>query len=156
MVITTNKMGIGKAVVFTLWLTISAAAYAEEGPAPSPQTAQLPDEKRKETPAQWHYGAYLDLSYALNFNFPENHLFRSKLTTPRTNELAPNMALAYLRKDISEASRWGMELAVQGGYAPTGRCRTSRHDATGRIPEPTRFDISRVRICRISRRSAMD
>ena len=26
------------------------------------------------------------------------------------------MALAYVRKDTSESSRWGMELGVQGGY----------------------------------------
>lgn len=64
----------------------------------------------------WHYGAYLDLNYTVNFNFPENHLFRSRTTTPRTNELAPNMVLGYVRKDISDRSRWGMEFAVQGGY----------------------------------------
>lgn len=64
----------------------------------------------------WHYGAYVDLSYTLNFNFPENHLWRSRATDPRHNELAPNMALAYVRKDASIDSRWGMELGVQGGY----------------------------------------
>jgi hypothetical protein len=70
-----------------------------------------------EPPATlWHYGAYLDLSYVVNFNFPENHLWRSRSTASRHNELAPNMALAYVRKGISEASRWGMELGLQGGY----------------------------------------
>lgn len=64
----------------------------------------------------WHYGAYVDLSYTLNFNFPENHLWRSRATDPRHNELAPNMALAYVRKDASIDSPWGMELGVQGGY----------------------------------------
>jgi len=65
---------------------------------------------------EWEYGAYLDAAYGLNFNFPENHQWRSKQTTPRTNELAPNMGLAYLRREPSERSRWGMEFAVQGGY----------------------------------------
>ena len=71
-----------------------------------------------EAPAAsgWHYGAYLDGSYPLNFNFPENHKWRSKITTPRTNEFAPNMALGYVRKDVTPDSRWGMEAGVQGGY----------------------------------------
>ena len=71
-----------------------------------------------ETPvsSDWHYGAYLDVSYPLNFNFPENHKWRSKITTPRTNEFAPNMALGYVRKDVTPDSRWGMEAGVQGGY----------------------------------------
>lgn len=66
--------------------------------------------------SDWHYGAYLDLSYAVDFNFPENHLWRSKATTPRVNELAPNMILGYVRKDVSPESRWGLEFGVQGGY----------------------------------------
>lgn len=67
-------------------------------------------------PKDWHYGAYLDVGYILNFNFPENHLWRSRATAARHNEFAPNMALAYVRKDATESSRWGMELGVQGGY----------------------------------------
>jgi len=66
-------------------------------------------------PSRWHYGAYLELSYPVDFNFPENHIWRSKVTTPHVNELTLNMALAYVRKDANESSRWGMELAVQGG-----------------------------------------
>ncbi len=73
-------------------------------------------EKPQSMNADWHYGAYLDLSYILNLNFPKNHLFRTRTTTPRTNEPAPNMAMAYVRKDISADSRWGAEFAVQGGY----------------------------------------
>ncbi len=64
----------------------------------------------------WHYGAYLDVGYVLNFNFPENHVWRNRATVARHNEFAPNMALAYVRKDVSETSRWGMEFGVQGGY----------------------------------------
>jgi len=73
----------------------------------------------EDTPAsssEWHYGATVDLSYALDFNFPENHRWRSKGITPRVNELAPNMVQGYVRKDVSETSRWGMEFGVQGGY----------------------------------------
>ncbi len=65
---------------------------------------------------QWRYGASVDVSYGLNFNFPENNLFRSKDTTPRTNELAPNMGVVYVVKDAQRLRDWGMELGLQGGY----------------------------------------
>jgi hypothetical protein len=74
---------------------------------------------------EWTYGAMVDLAYSMNINFPDNHRWRSKETTPRTNELAPNMALAYVRKEALKHSRWGMELAVQGGY-----------DTEALVPEP--------------------
>ncbi len=84
----------------------SSVALAQDMFAPNPWTP----------PAGWHYGAYLDVSYPLNFNFPENHLWRSRATVPRHNEFAPNMALGFVSKEASTASRWGMELALQGGY----------------------------------------
>ncbi|ALA60968.1 outer membrane beta-barrel protein [Nitrospira moscoviensis] len=77
--------------------------------------SQQPESTQAPWP-DWHYGAYLDLAYIVNFNFPENHLWRSRSTAARHNEFAPNMALGYVRKDPVEASRWGMEFAVQGGY----------------------------------------
>lgn len=66
--------------------------------------------------AGWRYGAYLDIGGIGNFNVPENGLWRSRTTASRHNQAAPNMVLAYVRKDVSEASRWGMELGAQGGY----------------------------------------
>lgn len=66
--------------------------------------------------AGWRYGAYLDIGGIVNFNVPENNLWRSRATASRHNQAAPNMVLAYVRKDASEASRWGMELGAQGGY----------------------------------------
>lgn len=65
---------------------------------------------------EWHYGGFVDVSYTLDFNFPENHRWRSRTTTPRTNELDLNMAVAYVRKDITSRSPWGLEFGVQGGY----------------------------------------
>lgn len=97
------------------WLVLLCVLIA---PAHAAETSSAPD----PTPTTgadtglWHYGAYLDASYVLNFNFPENHLWRNRATAVRHNEFAPNMALAYIRKDTSESSRWGMELGVQGGY----------------------------------------
>jgi len=76
----------------------------------------------QEHPPQraWQYGGFLDLAYALNFNFPENHRWRSKQTTPRTSELTPNMGFVYLEKDPTRESRWGLELALQAGYDTDG------------------------------------
>lgn len=87
----------------------------------------LADEPGART-GDWRYGGFVDLSYAVNFNFPENHLWRSKTTTPRVNELAPNMALGYARKKPGEDSRWGMELALQAGY-----------DTQNLAPEPVKI-----------------
>ena len=72
----------------------------------------------------WHYGAYLEASYPVDFNFPDNHIWRSKITTPHVNQATLNMALAYLSKDVSESSRWGMELGVQGGDQIDGQVPT--------------------------------
>ncbi len=82
------------------------------------------DERRPSS--DWHYGGFVDLSYAIDFNFPENHLWRSKGTTPRVNELAPNMMLGYVRKDATASSRYGIEVGLQGGY-----------DTDALVPSPT-------------------
>lgn len=57
----------------------------------------------------------MDLGYSLAFNFPENHLFRGRSTTPRVNELDLNMGGAYVTKEATPTSRWGMELLAHGG-----------------------------------------
>jgi hypothetical protein len=92
------------------WALIAPAAGAESISVPDSAT------ETDNEASLWHYGAYLDVSYILNFNFPENHLWRNRATAARHNEFAPNMALVYVRKDPHESSRWGMELGVQGGY----------------------------------------
>lgn len=50
-----------------------------------------------------------------SFNSPSNHLFRSRGTTPRVDELNANMAGGYIRKKTSEQSRWGLELTTHAG-----------------------------------------
>jgi len=108
-----------------LWLFVMIAvvilpAFAEEGATSvsQPQEASTGLSLSSLFKSSWQYGVYLDLSYPIDFNFPENQDWRSKATTPRVNRLAPNMALAYVRKDANEESRWGLELGVQGGYDP--------------------------------------
>jgi hypothetical protein len=102
-----------------IWMTVaSVVAQEPTGGTPSETPSTGSEDAKTETPL-WHYGAYMDLSYDVDFNFPANHLFRSRTTANRTNELAPNMALAYVRKDATSESRWGMEFGVQGGYDST-------------------------------------
>lgn len=90
-------------------VTALALALASLGSSVSPRDARAETE-------EWHYGGLVDASYAVDFNLPENHRFRGRTTTSRTNELAPNMVLAYIRKDLTVESRWGVEFGVQGGY----------------------------------------
>lgn len=110
-------------VCLMLWL-LAAPAWAGEatvvGPPPETQPRERvlsgsPAPKVEPEKPDWHYGGFVDLGYSLNFNFPENHLWRNRSTTPRVNELDLNMAGVSLRKDATEQSRWGMELLVQGG-----------------------------------------
>jgi len=93
-----------------LW---GGAAFAQDLPPAPVSAASVEDAKSDQL---WHYGAYLDLAYIVNFNFPENHLWRNRSTAARHNELAPNMGLGYVRKDVTDQSRWGMEFGLQGGY----------------------------------------
>lgn len=94
------------------------ASGSNEGPKPRRGQIQTPTAKetRAEEPKPlWQYGGFIDLAYSLDFNFPQNHVFRDRSTTPRVDELDLNMAAAYVKKDVSEQSRLGMELLVQGG-----------------------------------------
>jgi Putative beta-barrel porin-2, OmpL-like. bbp2 len=91
-------------------------------------TAEKPSggtEAFQETPSQspaqpdpdpvWQYGGFADIGYLHDFNYPANHLFRSRGTTFKVNEVDLNMAAAYLKKAATENSRWGIELTGQTG-----------------------------------------
>lgn len=116
-------MNVLLAIVAIALLSNAALPASAEEPTGTPASSQAPPTSESQAPsassdtwADWHYGAYLDLSYIVNFNFPENHQWRNRSTAARHNEFAPNMALAYARKDATTDSRWGMEAGVQGGY----------------------------------------
>ena len=65
--------------------------------------------------AEWRAGGFLDVGYLADTNSPANHLFRSRGTTRRVDELDLDMAAAYVRKPAAALSRWGVELTAQGG-----------------------------------------
>lgn len=75
--------------------------------------------------ADWQYGAYLDLGYANALNSEDTLNWRSKATTQRLNQFAPNMGMAYVRKLADASSRWGVELAAQAGYDTDGQVPAS-------------------------------
>lgn len=52
----------------------------------------------------WHYGAYIDLSYPANFNSADPHPWRSKATTNRLSQFSPNMGMFYLKKEVTPES----------------------------------------------------
>ena len=112
-------------LLIVLWVIAAPALAAEpsaheERPIDSAEARETENRQPESAKRLWHYGAYLDLSYPIDFNFPDNRQWRSKVTTQRVNELTPNMIEGYVRKDVDESSRWGMEFAVQGGYDVTG------------------------------------
>jgi hypothetical protein len=100
-------------------LVVAALVCAPATFAQSPDKdaqAAAPDKSEKQSPTrQWQYGGFVDLGYLLDFNHPSNHLFRNRGTTPRVDELNLNMTGLYIKKDVSEPSRWGMELTVHAG-----------------------------------------
>jgi hypothetical protein len=78
--------------------------------------AALPEESGSSAaPSTWQYGGFVDAGYLHDFNYPANHLFRSRGTTFHVNEADLNMTAAYLRKQASESSRWGTEITLQAG-----------------------------------------
>ena len=113
--ISQNSCQWARFTALLVMMLLANQVHAEQVPPREMDRGAIP-ESSKEQPTLWHYGAYLDVSYDLNFNFPDNHRWRSRTTTNHTNEFAPNMALAYARKDPTSASRWGTEFGLQGGY----------------------------------------
>src|SRR5438309_4632804 len=79
-------------------------------------TGALPDESGSSAAqSTWQYGGFIDAGYQHDFNYPANHLFRSRGTTFHVNEADLNMTVVYLKKQASESSRWGTELTLQAG-----------------------------------------
>src|SRR5215470_7328066 len=79
------------------------------------QTTALPGSGSSAGQSIWQYGGFIDGGYLNDFNYPSNHLFRSRGTTFHVNEADLNMAAVYLKKAPAENSRWGVELTAQAG-----------------------------------------
>ena len=84
------------------------------------QASQAPADSQGPTPGEpgnslWKYSGFMDFGYLLDFNHPADHLFRDRGTTFKVDELDLNMAGAGFKKEATENSRWGTELAVQAG-----------------------------------------
>ena len=77
--------------------------------------AQEEHEDEQQPHHEWQYGGFVDLAYPVDFNHPENRLFRSRGTAFHADGVWLNMAAAYVRKKPSQASRWGVELTAQTG-----------------------------------------
>jgi Putative beta-barrel porin-2, OmpL-like. bbp2 len=80
-------------------------------------TQQEPAEEQvnQRSDPKWQYGGFVDLAYPLDFNHPQNRLFRSRGTAFRMDNVWLNMAAFYVRKKPSKESRWGVELTAQAG-----------------------------------------
>jgi hypothetical protein len=117
-----------------MWLVFNLIAWLSVSFIPDRAAAEDPLPQRSDSPSQsavsaaatqpgsaqtgtslWHYGGFLDLAYPLDFNYPGNHTWRFRSTTPQVNDPVINMGAAYVRKDATIDSRWGMELLAQGG-----------------------------------------
>jgi hypothetical protein len=119
-------------VSLSFLLFTASPTLAEERGEPDRKTEEwlkeeIPgsDKARRLRTRGWHFGAYLDAGYLGDFNNPENGLWRSKSTTFKVDDPQVNMATAYLRKDGTPQSRWGMQLAPQTGV-----------DTKGLVPAP--------------------
>ena len=93
-------------------------SHAQDAVAPPPAAA----------PPAWHLVGTFDASFLNSTNDPENHLFRSRGTTPKVDEFGVDMAMVGVKKAASATSRWGVELTAQTGhdtdtfgFSPTAR-----------------------------------
>jgi putative OmpL-like beta-barrel porin-2 len=106
-----------------LGLALAEGAAGRQSPAvPSGAPLETQAEAKSEAKPDdqppkplWQYGAFADLGYLLDFNYPPNHLFRDRSTTFKVNELDLNMAVVYVKKEAAEKLRWGTELTWQAG-----------------------------------------
>jgi hypothetical protein len=101
-------IAIGLVVRCELTRAQSVAAI-DQSPAPSVCNEPL------QPQSEWTAGGFLDAGYLKSFNSPANHLFRSRGTTPRVDELNVNMGGIYARKHSWDCSPWGLELTIHGG-----------------------------------------
>jgi hypothetical protein len=102
MVTSRRRQPLVSLLILIMWTT-AAHSQSVDQPQAKPQDPS------------WKEGAFIDSAYLLCFNHPANDLFRSRGTAYKVDDLIVNMGAAYLRKNASEASRWGLEVTLQAG-----------------------------------------
>lgn len=91
------------------------APHPATEPVPVPGPREVDDAVERE-PA-WIAGAFVDVAYILNSNFPGNHVYAGAVTHPRTGEITLNVAAAHLRHEATAAQPWRFQLAFHAGAA---------------------------------------
>ena len=112
------------AIVFADEPASSQVSITGADVATSVQQEPKPDAASPPAAAKWQYNGFVDASYLLDFNHPATHLFRSRSTAFKVDELDLNMAGAGVKKLASESSRW--EWSWRCRPAKTRRTSASR------------------------------
>ena len=84
-------------------------------PTPVPDPDEEPASEPRDAALTWGVGASADFSYALSSNFPDNHIYRGMVPTPRTGEISPNVVSASIDHMATEEEPWRLELLVHAG-----------------------------------------
>lgn len=110
-------------VCITLAVLLPLPARAQTAADETSETALQESSQQasgQATTLAWQYGGFIDVAYLNDFNYPLNHLFRSRGTTFRVDEFDVNMAALYLKRPTSGPSTWGLELTLQAGKDSEG------------------------------------
>jgi hypothetical protein len=85
-----------------------------EPDVPTTPSAPTPTPEPEPEPT-WQAEIFVDLYYAYNSNSPDNHLMRGFITTPRSNELVPNVIGGFIRHPATDEEPWWIEVGLHAG-----------------------------------------
>jgi len=88
------------------WITLLAPAQGKAEPP--------------ESSSPWGFQLYFDGGYAASSTEPGNETWRSKSTTFRLDSPRVNLAMGVVRKEPTDASRWGLAFGLQAGVDTEG------------------------------------
>jgi hypothetical protein len=77
--------------------------------------AHTPNESEHEVRKTWQAEIFIDTYYAINSNFPDNHVTRARLTAPRSGEITPAVIGGFIRHRATDEEPWWIELGVHAG-----------------------------------------